>query len=98
GSWLSEEDREEAEEVRKQVQEAKDNLKRGVPFLCNHNGDAYKSDGSDSDDIGYYQGTDSDNETMRRKSPYPKYDRNTATPYFKTTMTFSSMKEGLCKG
>ncbi|CAN1262191.1 hypothetical protein LINPERPRIM_LOCUS11182 [Linum perenne] len=95
GSWLSEEDREEAEEVRKQVQEAKDNLKRGVPFLCNHNGDAYKSDGSDSDDIGYYQGTDSDNETMRRKSPYPKYDRNTATPYFKTTMTFSSMKEGL---
>ncbi|CAN1297853.1 hypothetical protein LINPERPRIM_LOCUS23624 [Linum perenne] len=92
GSWISEEDREEVEALRKKVQVAKENLKKGVPFLCTHNGDAYKSDGFKSEDTGYYD-TDSDNETRWRKSPYPKYDSNTTTSYFETTMTFSSMME-----
>ncbi|CAN1241567.1 hypothetical protein LINPERPRIM_LOCUS5028 [Linum perenne] len=93
GSWISEEDREDFEEIRNKVRKAKENLKKGVSFLCNLNGDAYESDGFDSEEIGYYEETDSDNDTRRRKSPYPKYNRNIDKPYFETTMTFSSMKE-----
>ncbi|CAN1294974.1 hypothetical protein LINPERPRIM_LOCUS22673 [Linum perenne] len=68
-------------------------FKNGVSFLCNHNGDAYESDGEDSDEVGYYEEVDSDDEVRYRKSPYPKYDRNSARPFFETTMTFTSMKE-----
>ncbi|CAN1223437.1 hypothetical protein LINPERPRIM_LOCUS2068 [Linum perenne] len=94
GSWVSEEDREEVEEIRRKVQTTRENLKIGVPFLCNHNGDAYESDGYESDElVGYYDETDSDDEICRRKSPYPKYDKNSTKPYFETSMTFSSMKE-----
>ncbi|CAN1186987.1 hypothetical protein LINPERPRIM_LOCUS11169 [Linum perenne] len=93
GSWISEEDREDFEEIRNKVRIAMENLKKGVPFLCNHNGDAYESVGFDSEEIGYYEETSSNNETRRRKSPYPKYNRNTDKPYFETTMTFSSMKK-----
>ncbi|CAN1153666.1 hypothetical protein LINPERPRIM_LOCUS14845 [Linum perenne] len=93
GSWISEEDREEVEEIRKKVQNAKENLKKGVSFLCNHNGDACESDGVGSDEVGYYKEVDSDNEVCYRKSLYPKYDRNSARPFFETTMTFTSMKE-----
>ncbi|CAN1240809.1 hypothetical protein LINPERPRIM_LOCUS4679 [Linum perenne] len=93
GSWISEEEREEVEEIRRKVRAAKENLKIGVPFLCNNNGDAYESDGFGSDEVGYYDETDSDNEIYRMKSLYPKYDKNSTKPYFETSMTFNSMKE-----
>ncbi|CAN1178159.1 hypothetical protein LINPERHAP2_LOCUS33515 [Linum perenne] len=93
GSWISEEDLEDVQQVRKKVQAAKEKLKKGVHFLCNHNGDVYESDGVDSDEIGYHEEVDSDNETQKTKSPYLRYNRNTDKPYFETTMTFSSMSE-----
>ncbi|CAN1147171.1 hypothetical protein LINPERHAP2_LOCUS15708, partial [Linum perenne] len=38
GSWISEEDKEEVEEIRKKVKTEEENLKKSVLFLCNHNG------------------------------------------------------------
>ncbi|CAN1153764.1 hypothetical protein LINPERPRIM_LOCUS14917 [Linum perenne] len=52
GSWISQEDREEVEEIRRKVRAAKENLKTCVPFSCNHNSDAYESDGFGSDEVG----------------------------------------------
>ncbi|CAN1261636.1 hypothetical protein LINPERPRIM_LOCUS10923 [Linum perenne] len=93
GSWISEEDREEVEEIWTKVPNAKEKLKKGVSFLCNHNGDAYESDGEESHEVGYYEEVDLDDEVRYRKSPYPKYDRNSASPFFEMTMTFMSMKD-----
>ncbi|CAN1346946.1 Protein NRT1/ PTR FAMILY 1.2 [Linum perenne] len=93
GSWISEEDREDVEQVREEVLAIKKRLKKGVHFLCNHNGDAYESDGIDSDEIGYHEEVDSDNETQKTMSPYLRYNGNTDKPYFETSMTFSSMTE-----
>ncbi|CAN1125412.1 hypothetical protein LINPERHAP2_LOCUS2887 [Linum perenne] len=72
GSWISEEDREEVEEIWTKVPNAKEKLKKGVSFLCNHNGDAYESDGEESHEVGYYEEVDLDDEVRYRKSPYPK--------------------------
>ncbi|CAN1301231.1 hypothetical protein LINPERPRIM_LOCUS24868 [Linum perenne] len=90
GDWLSEDDVDEAKEVRQKVHEAKKKLKSGVPFLCNYNGDGYESDRLEEEDIGYYEETDLDDETtyhdVRRQSPYPR-----------TEILFNRHKEQLCK-
>ncbi|CAN1131398.1 hypothetical protein LINPERHAP2_LOCUS6379, partial [Linum perenne] len=97
GAWISDEDREEAEVLRRKVREVKEKVKNGIPFPNHYNGDGYESQGFGSDENGYYVETDSDDETadhgVRMKNPYLMYNRNTDTPYFETTMTFTSLNE-----
>ncbi|CAN1268566.1 hypothetical protein LINPERPRIM_LOCUS13225 [Linum perenne] len=97
GAWISDEDREEVELLRRKVREVKEKVKNGIPFPNHYNGDGYESQGFGSDENGYYVETDSDDETadhgVRMKNPYLMYNRNTDTPYFETTMTFTSLNE-----
>ncbi|CAN1305979.1 hypothetical protein LINPERPRIM_LOCUS26681 [Linum perenne] len=97
GDWISDEEREDAELVSRKVQDVKEKMKKGIPFQNHFNGDGYESQGLVSDDNEYYVETDSDDETadhgVRKKSPYPVYNKNTETPFFETTMTFTSLDE-----
>ncbi|CAN1243111.1 hypothetical protein LINPERPRIM_LOCUS5558, partial [Linum perenne] len=93
GSWISEEDKEEVEEIRKKVKTEEDNLKKKCSFFVQSQWDAYESDNFESDAIGHYEETNSYNEACRIKSLYMRYNMNTEKPNFETTMTFSSMKE-----
>ncbi|CAN1338167.1 hypothetical protein LINPERPRIM_LOCUS37943 [Linum perenne] len=85
GSWISEEDREELEAVKTKVKEAKKNLQGGIRFAISYD-DADESDGFGSDEIGYYEKTDSEDEVadhgVRSKEPLDRYNPNTEIPFF----------------
>ncbi|CAN1325008.1 hypothetical protein LINPERPRIM_LOCUS33339, partial [Linum perenne] len=91
GDWLSEEEVDEAKEVRHKVHEAKKKLKSGVPFLCNFNGDGYESDGLEEEDIGYYEETDPDDEQQIMMFG------DKVHIHARTEIVFNRHKEQLCK-
>ncbi|CAN1148324.1 hypothetical protein LINPERHAP1_LOCUS4604 [Linum perenne] len=100
GSWIEEEDREELEEIRQKVQEAKSHLKGGIPITANDVEDeikGFEGDEFSSDESGYYVTTDEDDEVadhgVRIPNPLPKYSPRTDITYFCHGMRFTDIIE-----
>ncbi|CAN0893142.1 hypothetical protein LINGRAHAP2_LOCUS17978, partial [Linum grandiflorum] len=100
GSWISEEDREELEEVKKKAEEARKKLKRGIKYAISDDDNNDIGDDSEefnSDEIGYYEDTDSEDEVadhgVRMKEPLTRYNPNTDKPFFSLGMTFSDAED-----
>ncbi|CAN1229704.1 hypothetical protein LINPERPRIM_LOCUS3177 [Linum perenne] len=98
GSWISEQDREDLEEIRKKVKEAKENLKEGIPITLEEvENVGFQNEEFSSDDTGYYETIDEDDEVAdhgaRRTNPLPKYDARTEKPYFSLGMRFANAIE-----
>ncbi|CAN1759434.1 hypothetical protein LINPERHAP1_LOCUS7129, partial [Linum perenne] len=99
GSCISEEDREELEAVKTKVKEVRQKLEGGIKFAISDDDslDGDHSDGFGSDEIGYYEKTDSEDEVadhgVRMKEPLDRYNPNTDIPFFELGMTFTDAAE-----